>query len=459
MAKIYIGKVATTKKYLYTLTLLIAILLPQNSAAQLFETRTKVDTLTLAERLSLHTNAVDWTLLVPNVGIEYDIRSTNWNRWAVGLTLRNRWKTPATFKQDNFYNLTEARLYFRNYWRSRKIDNKSLFRHTNFLDRLFSCRRSRVKHPGTTYYRGLYVSAADYSVKFGHEGHQGKAFSAGFTYGCVYPLYTFSSGNTLDLDLGVDVGVVYTQTEKFVLDDESNCYKRTSNREGKLVPFPLPTEARVGFVYRFGKYPITKKYRWRYDVDIDYMQRIDNMRYQRDSIRQADHFNDSIRTILYQEFWSEYDSVAKVNGKAAQLQQQEAAKVAKAKAEQAKADAKAAKAEVKKDKGKAKSKKADDKQPLAADSTGIATPAEANDSTGAITPTEPADTTEIIVPATPTEVEDSTEETPGPAETPQTDTPESHDTDNDPQTTQPAESPEEKSDAPAAEARKEGDHE
>lgn len=141
-----------------------------------------MDTLTFAERISLRTNAVDWTLLTPNLGVEFDVKSTNWNRWAVGLTLKTKWNTPATFKNRVFYNITEVRADFRNYWRTRQINNK-VPAHTGFIDRLFSCRRRVVKHPKTTYYRGAYMSFSDFSMKFGREGHQGKALSAGITYG------------------------------------------------------------------------------------------------------------------------------------------------------------------------------------------------------------------------------------------------------------------------------------
>lgn len=57
-----------------------------------------VDTLSVAERLSIRTNMVDWTLLVPNIGVEFDIKNENWNRWTVGLNLRNNWQTSHTFK-------------------------------------------------------------------------------------------------------------------------------------------------------------------------------------------------------------------------------------------------------------------------------------------------------------------------------------------------------------------------
>lgn len=302
----------TTKNWLYAIFLIIAVLFPQIGKAQIFESKTGVDTLTFAERISLRTNAVDWTLLTPNLGVEFDVKSTNWNRWAVGLTLKTKWNTPATFKNRVFYNITEVRADFRNYWRTRQINNK-VPAHTGFIDRLFSCRRRVVKHPKTTYYRGAYMSFSDFSIKFGREGHQGKALSAGITYGIIKPLYAFRTGNTLDLDLGFDAGFVAVNSEKFIYNRADNCYTRTKQGSWKVVPFPMPTAARVGFVYRFGSYPITKKYRWRYDADAQYQYRIDSIANQRvvDAINQ--HNRDSVESVIYKEFWQVYDSVAVVN--------------------------------------------------------------------------------------------------------------------------------------------------
>ena len=75
----------------------------------------------------------------------------------------------------------------------------------------------------------------------------------------------------------------------------------------------MPTAARVGFVYRFGSYPITKKYRWRYDADAQYQYRIDSIANQRvvDAINQ--HNRDSVESVIYKEFWQVYDSAAVVN--------------------------------------------------------------------------------------------------------------------------------------------------
>ena len=382
-----------------------------------------MDTLTFAERISLRTNAVDWTLLTPNLGVEFDVKSTNWNRWAVGLTLKTKWNTPATFKNRVFYNITEVRADFRNYWRTRQINNK-VPAHTGFIDRLFSCRRRVVKHPKTTYYRGAYMSFSDFSIKFGREGHQGKALSAGITYGIIKPLYAFRTGNTLDLDLGFDAGFVAVNSEKFTYNRADNCYTRTKQGSWKVVPFPMPTAARVGFVYRFGSYPITKKYRWRYDADAQYQYRIDSIANQRvvDAINK--HNRDSVESVIYKEFWQVYDSAAVVNSAKADSMRIVNAKLkAEADRKQAEADRlKAVEAQKEKERLKAekknKGKKAEEKpEPTegaeatepngTTEPTGEQTPVEGEAPTEGGTPTEeqqtPAESEDTAKGGTPTE--------------------------------------------------------
>lgn len=407
----------TTKTGFTLYFLIIAVLFPQIGKAQIFESRTGVDTLTFAERISLRTNAVDWTLLTPNLGVEFDVKSTNWNRWAVGLTLKTKWNTPATFKNRVFYNITEVRADFRNYWRTRQINNK-VPAHTGFIDRLFSCRRRVVKHPKTTYYRGAYMSFSDFSIKFGREGHQGKALSAGITYGIIKPLYAFRTGNTLDLDLGFDAGFVAVNSEKFTYNRADNCYTRTKQGSWKVVPFPMPTAARVGFVYRFGSYPITKKYRWRYDADAQYQYRIDSIANQRvvDAINQ--HNRDSVESVIYKEFWQVYDSAAVVNSAKADSMRIVNAKLkAEADRKQAEADRlKAVEAQKEKERLKAekknKGKKAEEK-PEPADGAEATEPNGTTEPTGEQTPVEGEAHTEG---GTPTEEQQTPAESEAPAE-------------------------------------------
>lgn len=400
----------TTKNWLYAIFLIIAVLFPQIGKAQIFESKTGVDTLTFAERISLRTNAVDWTLLTPNLGVEFDVKSTNWNRWAVGLTLKTKWNTPATFKNRVFYNITEVRADFRNYWRTRQINNK-VPAHTGFIDRLFSCRRHVVKHPKTTYYRGAYMSFSDFSIKFGREGHQGKALSAGITYGIIKPLYAFRTGNTLDLDLGFDAGFVAVNSEKFIYNRADNCYTRTKQGSWKVVPFPVPTAARVGFVYRFGSYPITKKYRWRYDADAQYQYRIDSIANQRvvDAINK--HNRDSVESVIYKEFWQVYDSVAVVNSAKADSMRIVNAKL-KAEADRLKAvEAQKEKERLKAEK-KNKGKKAEEK-PEPTEGAEATEPNGTTEPTGEQTPVEGEAPTEG---GTPTEEQQTPVESEAPAE-------------------------------------------
>ena len=344
-----------TRIKLYGIIVSILALLPVGVRAQVFETRARIDTLKWNERISLHTNAVDWALLIPNIGVEYDIRSTNWNRWAVGMSAKTKWRTNSRFKQRLFYNVSEVRFEFRNYWRTRQIDGHEVIKHTSFIDKLFSCRRTVVKHPHTTYYRGVYASAGDYSFLVDRRGRQGKFVSGGVTYGAMYPMYVFKSGNSLDLDLGISVGLVATNMEKFRLVDD--CYERTQPGKWKVVPFPMPTEARVGLVYRLGKYPINKKYRWRYDVDMRYRERYDSIRYALEAQRQERHIADSITNKIYNDFWLEYDKEAKLNLNnariAAEKQKAEAAKLKAAEKLRLEEEAKAAKQKALEEKNKA----------------------------------------------------------------------------------------------------------
>lgn len=244
--------------------------------AQLLETNTKLapDTLSLAERISLRTNTIDWLLLMPNISAEFDLGKTQHNHWAVGLGIRYNWQTKHEFKPAVVYNLAEVRAEVRYYWHTQQIDStRLLYAHKkrDYLGRLLSVRRFFPKHLNTTYYRGAYVTADKYSFLLGGgKGYQGKAVTAGFVYGIVKPLYEFKGRNTLDLDLGISAGLCLTTYDEYCHDRESDCYPVLSYKNWHLLPFPVVSELRFAFVYRFGNYPLTRKYRWRIDVDDTY---------------------------------------------------------------------------------------------------------------------------------------------------------------------------------------------
>lgn len=55
------------------------------------------------------------------------------------------------------------------------------------------------------------------------------------------------------MELGGSIGLLYTSYDVYTHDAESNCYPHVSGKSkgGHLVPFPVPTDLRIAFVYRF----------------------------------------------------------------------------------------------------------------------------------------------------------------------------------------------------------------
>ena len=342
--------------------LCVLLLLPLTMRAQVMDTGHKVDTLSTLERLSLRSNAVDWLLLVPNIGIEYDIFSTNWNRWSVGLNLRYNWETSHTYKPGIVYNVAEARLEVRNYYRIRVFDGKFIEPKKHIWERVVSPRRAESKHPTTTYYRGAFIAYNNYSLKLGTEGKQGNAIIAGAMWGMIKPMYEFSNGNSLDLEFAASAGVAYAKYDTYTHDRLDDCYPVEAT--GKTTVLPVINELRVGFVYRFGSYPITKKYRWRYDVDLDYQERLDSTIRAERNAAEAQHLSDSIYNAISKVFWDRYNELAKKNKEKADKQ----AAIDKEKAEAKKAaDKKAAEEKKAADKKAAEEQKAAEKAAKAAD--------------------------------------------------------------------------------------------
>lgn len=389
-------------------------MMPVLVSAQKTASESRVDTLSWKERLTFRTNMVDWTLLVPNIGVEYDIRKENWNRWTVGLNLRGNWQTHHTFKPGIVYNIRGVRAEFRNYWRPREI-NETFPAHTGYLDRLFSCRRKKVKHPGVVFYRGAYVSFNDFSIKLTSKGYQGQAYTFGFTYGMVKPLYVFNNGSSLDLELGISAGISYARYDEYRHDRESNCYPVTKVGDPKVVLPPTVSDVRVGFVYRIGKYPLAKKYHWRYDVDQIYRELQESIADSLDRVRRDNKLLDSLTNDARNTFWHVYDSVYSIKkherdsindikAKNDAMEKQRQAD-AKERERQAKADAKAAEKQAK---AAAKDSTAVPAAP-GADSTAVVVPV---DTTGVVTEPDKADSVAVEPVAGPDSTAVSAEEAP-----------------------------------------------
>ena len=280
---------------------------------KLLENRSRVDTLTLLDRIAVRTNTVDWMLLIPSIGAEFDVKPVTWNRWTVGFNVRGNPQTSHTFTHGVVFNMFEARVEARQYWRARQIDRARNARlkdqpHKHIWDKAISIRRSRVKHPMWTWYRGLYAGYGKYSFLFGSQGHQGTAIVGGVSYGFVLPMFGLPSGNTIDLEFGISGGVVYYKDDVYIHDRESDCYPIIESKPAAILP--MIDDIRVGLVYRLGRAPVLSKYRYRRDVDVAYDDRLtarhDRRVFVRDSTKNYRRDYDQI----FGKFWHIYDSIA-----------------------------------------------------------------------------------------------------------------------------------------------------
>lgn len=320
------------------------------------------------DRIAFRTNFVDWVLTTPNIGVEVDLGNKTYNHWTVGFNVRGNWNTSHTFNPGVVYNISGARADVRYYYRMRKIGaygevagvGSGAYPHApkGLLNKLFSCRREEPKHPDITYYRGLYASYNKFSIKLGDEGKQGSAFTLGFTWGFIKPLYVFKSGNSMDLEMGISAGVAYAQYDKYKHDRESNCYPVVGTEEWGVVPHPVLSDLRVGLVYRLGNTTVKEKYAWRYDVDKEYRQNIIRTNTEKYEAKVAKALYDSEYNKLDTLFKEIYIIQADINEIAADSTakaKKEEVAAAKLRAKKAKADKKAADAQAKKEtKAKAK---------------------------------------------------------------------------------------------------------
>ena len=205
-------------------------------------------------RLAFKTNAVDWLILLPNVTAEFDLFSSPYKHYTLSLGIRGNWSTSQNYKPGIVYNLFDTRLEFRNYFRTTQrnfhhLDSATFFQ--RLKEEVFTIKRFHPRY-WRAYYWGVYADYASYNFKFGKRGMQGSALGLGVSGGFSIPLYGYRD-NFVDLELGASIGFVYTKYDAYRYDEESNCYPRLPEKSkgNHLVPFPVVSDLRVAFVYRF----------------------------------------------------------------------------------------------------------------------------------------------------------------------------------------------------------------
>ena len=274
----------------------------------------KVESLGVADRLSFGFNATDVALLTPNVSAEWIIGDKNYSRWSVGLSYKLKWDTHDTYVSGWEFRRSEIRADVRNYWRNIDLsapEFQRLPKRHFFLPRLFSQRRSHVKHPNTVFYRGFYTSYGSYSYLFTSKGHQGTVVQAGVLGGIIKPLYVYPSGHSVSLDLGLSIGAAMVEEDEFRHDREDNCYPFVKHTARHVLPFLVISDIHVGFVFRMGKKTLPELYRRRYEVDEQFRDAIDSINDMCHRQRLEHYYADSLYNMVLDEFEHLYDSISR----------------------------------------------------------------------------------------------------------------------------------------------------
>ncbi len=267
--------------------LLLLWLLPCVSAmAQTVSDTTKVyETVPFWKRFSVHTNALEWALTVPNLGLEFDLGKTENTRYSLLFTGKYNGQTEHTIQPRWVFNVIAAQVEVRKYWRTgggeKVMDRPEAqdkegkdtigcfkkafardttvnvftalfrkFRHNRLSGRTISNQTARVWR---AYYVGLYVGADKYTINLGGDGKMGRSLNGGVSFGFTMPMYAFKGGSSVDLDLGVSVGGKMTKYWNIGYDEETACYTNKAGdfKSWHIVPYPVVHEIRVGVAYRF----------------------------------------------------------------------------------------------------------------------------------------------------------------------------------------------------------------
>lgn len=292
----------------------------------------KAENLSFKDRWGFKTNAIDWLLTVPNVGVEFDLGNTIRNKHTIGANLKWNWNTSQKYKPSIVFNLFDARIEWRQYFRTRRRYTNTTMK-DGFMkylnDNILTTKRKNPRD-WRAYYWGIYANAASYNFKLGKQGIQGNSYGAGVSLGYTAPLYGYRN-NYVDLEIGGSVGLAYAKYDVYEHDAESDCYPRIADKckGGHLVPFPLITDLRVAFVYRFVsvkdkyKQSVTRRFEIWDEKRTKLNAAINEMRMRIDSIsaackKQGVNLTDSLLTKEEQKEWRKMQ-------KEAQIKQQEEA--------------------------------------------------------------------------------------------------------------------------------------
>lgn len=275
-------------KYISSLVLAIACFLVFSVLVSAQEDGGKEqETLSFIDRIAVRTNAVDWLLTIPNIGVEFQITNDPYKYMTVGLSAKYNWNSyhgttdKVRYQPPAVYDVLDIRPEFRYYYRTTpkektKIDaakeNRQKARanidslkvkmqtikdegrlrmyrewlanaekELELRDSIVKASRRSFpqwfkedvwttdrKNPRSwrAHYIGAYASYANYAFKFGERGIRGaNTIGFGATVGYVLPLYEYKKG-AIDIDLGFSVGIQLAKHDVFTHNMDGNFYSK-----------------------------------------------------------------------------------------------------------------------------------------------------------------------------------------------------------------------------------------
>lgn len=249
----------------------------------------KVDSLSFGQRISLRTNLASWAELTPNLGVEFTIGNRNWSKWTLGVYGRANWKTKTTELAYNVYDVYDGRVQLRKYWHGAKDSHR-------------------------VFYWGVYAGINKYDIKFTKTGYKGNGYIGGAMIGTISQLYGYRNGASLDLDLGLNAGVLFGKIQEYHREKNSDgSYSYVNDgaaKENQLITEALPMAAsmdfiHMGLVYHFGT-TVANRYKRRIEIDDAYRIMLADKKHRLDSLnivykRQKALKRDSLAEVDYEK--------------------------------------------------------------------------------------------------------------------------------------------------------------
>ena len=79
-----------------------------------------VEHVSFKDRWAFKTNALEWILITPNIGVEFDLSNSVYNKWTLSAQVRWNGGSDQTFSPDFDYSIFDGKLELRRYWRSKR---------------------------------------------------------------------------------------------------------------------------------------------------------------------------------------------------------------------------------------------------------------------------------------------------------------------------------------------------